>query len=95
MAESKSKVRMPKDNDDFLYFTQRSVYARGDTRKKNWGETEHKVKLWVFKDEPKTANLDYSCPYCGGKGIKQSEWSQPFEFVCDKCKKIIKVPKLK
>ncbi len=88
------KVREPKDNDDFLYFTQRSVYAKGDDRKDNWGETEHRVKVWVFKDEPTKANVEYSCPYCGNKDSMQIDYVEPVEFPCGKCGKIIKVPKL-
>ena len=90
-----AKVREPGDNDDFLYFTQRSIYARGDKRSKNWGATEHKAKVWVFKDEPEIANVDYSCPYCKNKGSKQSPWKRPFSFTCDECERTIKVAKLK
>ncbi len=89
------KIRMPTEKDEFLYFTQRSVYARGDPRKENWGTTEHKVKVWVFKDEPTIANVEYSCPYCGYKGLKQQKWERPFVVTCDNCGKKIRVPKLK
>ena len=88
------KVREPTENDSIIYFTQRSVYAKGDTRKDNWGETEHKAKVWIFKDAPTRTNYDYSCPYCGHKDSGQAENIEPFEFACDKCGKIIKVPKL-
>lgn len=89
------KVREPEDNDKFLYFTQRSIYARGDYRKKTWGSTEHKVKVWVFKDEPEIANVEYSCPYCEKKGAKQTAWARPLSFTCDKCERTIKIAKLK
>jgi transcription elongation factor Elf1 len=86
---------MPKEDDNLVYFTQRFVYARGDNRKDNWGETEHKVKVWVFNDEPKTANVEYSCPYCGHNDAKQIKQEKPLIVICDKCGKKIKVPKLK
>lgn len=90
-----SKVREPKEKDEFLYFTQRSVYARGDKRRKTWGKTKHKAKVWVFKDEPEKANVKYFCPYCDNKDNKQVKWKKPFKFKCDKCGKTIRVPKLK
>ena len=90
-----NKIRQPTKNDKLNYFTQRSIYVRGDKRKKNWGSTEHKVKVWVFKDEPTIANVEYLCPYCNHKGAKQMPWEKPLIFNCDKCGKKIKVPKLK
>ncbi len=90
-----SQLRYPDENDELLYFTQRSVYKRGDPKKKNWGTTDHKVKVWVFKEEPETANVEYSCPYCDYKGTKQVKWVRPFSFECDNCGKKIRVPKLK
>ena len=88
-----SKVRMPKDEDVFEYFTQRSLYKWGDKRKKNWGSTPHKAKVWVFKDEPEIANVEYSCPNCEFKGSKQTPYEVDYSFECDGCKKILKVPK--
>ncbi|MFA5406836.1 MAG: hypothetical protein WC307_05785 [Candidatus Nanoarchaeia archaeon] len=90
-----NNIRTPKDDDKLVYFTQRFVYVRGDNRKSNWGETEHKIKVWVFKDEPDKANVDYSCPYCGKNGLIQLPWVKPLIFNCDSCGKKIKVPKLK
>lgn len=89
-----NKVRMPEENDALEYFTQRSIYKRGDPRKKNWGTTKHKVKVWVFKDEPNTANVTYVCPYCDNEGRKQEPYKEPFKFKCDECDKTIRVPKL-
>lgn len=89
-----NKIRMPKDDEVFAYFTKRSVYARGDSRKDNWGSTEHFVKVWVFSDEPAIANVEYSCPNCGHKDSKQTPYDEPFSFSCDGCSKVIKVPKL-
>ena len=86
---------MPSDDDEFAYFTQRSIYVRGDARKKNWGTTNHKVKVWVFKDEPEIANLEYKCPYCDHQGLMQVPWVKPLKFECQACGKKISVPKLK
>ena len=92
-----TKVRYPDENDKLNYFTQRSLYIRGDKRKKNWGSTDHKIKVWVFKEEPDVANVEYQCPNCDHKGAKQMEWVRPLIFLCDNkdCGKKIKVPKLK
>ena len=89
-----NKIRNPKDDEVFAYFTKRSVYARGDSRKDNWGSTEHFVKVWVFSDEPNIANVEYSCPNCGHSEGRQFPYDEPFEFACDSCSKTIKVPKL-
>lgn len=89
------KIRLPEENDEFLYFTQRSIYRRGDERKKTYGTTKHKARVWVFKDEPETANIEYTCPYCDHKGSGQDKWVKPFKFSCEKCGKKIRIPKLK
>ncbi len=88
-------IRQPTENDELAYFTQRSIYKRGDKRKQTWGSTEHYCKVWVFKDEPEIANVEYYCPYCEHKGLKQVKWVKPFSFTCDNCGKTIRVPKLK
>jgi|GEM_PF-2142200 len=88
------KAKYPGDDDVISYMTQRSLYKHGDPRKKNWGKTEHFCKVWVFKDEPKTANVVYKCPNCDHDGEKQTPYEEPFAFECDGCGKTLKVPKL-
>ena len=90
-----SKLRYPNENDKLQYFTQQSIYKRGDPKKKNWGSTDHKIKVWVFKEEPTVANVEYTCPYCEYKGSIQLEWVKPLIFNCENCGKKLKVPKLK
>lgn len=47
-----------------------------------------------------TANIEYTCPYCGNKGSKQEPFvrtkaARKLTFSCDKCGKTLEVPKLK
>ncbi len=89
------EIRYPTEKDELIYYTQRSVYRVGDPKREKWEPTKHYVKVWVFKDEPKVANVEYCCPYCDYKGLKQQEWKKPFVVICENCGKKIRVPELR
>lgn len=58
------------------------------------GEYKGKVRILVIKGEDK-ARVEYKCPECSNEGYVETAWFKPFSFDCQKCKKKIKILRLK
>lgn len=57
-------------------------------------ENGGRIRVLVISGET-NATAEYICPKCGHYGIEVKIWKRPFSVRCEKCGKVIKVPKLK
>ncbi|MEM5871633.1 MAG: hypothetical protein QW051_02045 [Candidatus Aenigmatarchaeota archaeon] len=62
--------------------------------KNSKGEEKGKMRVLVLEGS-ETAQVDYNCPECGFSKHIETKWKRPFSVTCEKCKFVMRLPRLK
>ena len=71
----------------FKYITNRMLVNKA-------GQEAGKIKV-VVRNESDTLEGEYKCPECGNEGKVNQPFRRPLNVKCEKCKFLMRLPKLK
>lgn len=62
--------------------------------KNSKNEEKGKMRVLVLEGS-ETAQVDYLCPECGFSKHIETPWKRPFSVTCEKCKFVMRLPRLR